>query len=125
MSNILTVDETQPQEKFRSIRYKCAVSGNYAQVVRGSAVGEVLNLNGALNPLNKTNALWGKDGPDRGYVLNGPAGFSAEIIPGADNLHPLLKVFASAGNEHAAGAYEAALTGDVDFMLEFVAPSFK
>lgn len=125
MANVLTIDETQPQEKFRTIRYKVALSGNYALAVRGTNAGEVLNLNGALNPLDKTNALWGKDGPDRGYPLQGPAGFSASIIPGADGLHPLLKVWASAGNEHVAGAYEGAITGDLDFFIEFVAASFK
>lgn len=126
MPNILTVDETQPQEKFRTVRYKVAIqAGNYVQAVRGSNVGEVLNLNGALNPLGKTNALWGKDGPDRGYPLQGPAGFGVSIIPGADGLHWLLKVWGSVGVEHVAGAYEAAIVADVDFLIEFTAANFK
>jgi hypothetical protein len=126
MANIITVDETQPQEKFRTVRYKVAIqAGNYVQAVRGSNVGEVLSLGAALNPKNKPNSFWGKDGPDVGYPLQGPAGFGASIIPGADGLHWLLKIWASAGVEHAAAAYEAAITGDLDFFVEFAAPNFR
>jgi hypothetical protein len=121
MANNLQVDDSIPQERVRFIRYKCTIlAGNYVQAVRGTGAGEVLNINGATNPKNLPQALWGKDGPTRGYVINGPGGFAAQIVPGADNLHPLLKIWASGGVEHAAGAYEAAITGDLDFFIEFV-----
>jgi len=42
-----------------------------------------------------------------------PAGYTAQIVPGADGLHPILKIFSAPGTELAAGAYPAAILADL------------
>jgi hypothetical protein len=121
MPNVLAVDDSIPQERVRLIRYKVTLSGAYVQAVRGTATGEVLNLNGATNPKGLPQALWGKDGPTRVYPLNGFGGFGVEIVQGVDNLHPILKFFGTTpGTELAAGAYAAGVTGDLDTFIEAI-----
>lgn len=121
MPNTLQVDDSVVQERTRTIRYKLTLTGNYVQAVRLSATGEVLNLNAATNPKSLPQAFWGKDGPSRVYPLNGFGGFGVEILPGTDNLHPLLKFYGTTpGTELAAGAYAAGVTGDLDTYFEAV-----
>lgn len=127
MPNVLTVDTNGvrifPDEK--RIRYTLTLSGAYVQAVRGSNVGELIDLTKALNPSFQAEVFWGQKGPTRGYVMQGGiAGNDAEIIPGADSLHWLLKVFSSANTELGAGAYNAAVTGDLDIIIEFTGRNF-
>lgn len=122
MPNVLAIDTNgvQSVEKFKTIVCKVTLSGAYVQAVRGSNVGEVLVPNSATNPALLPGATWGLTGPSRAYVVNGPAGFGAEMIPGADNFHWLLKIFGTTpGTELAAGAYGAGLTGDLDIKVAF------
>ena len=124
MPNVITVDGAQAvrvAEREKLVRYSCVLSGNYVQAgAAGSAVGEIIDLTKAVGaPGAPAGQFWGNKGPARGYALQGPAGFTAQLIPGADALHWILKVWSSAGNEHAAGAYEASITGDTNFFLEF------
>jgi hypothetical protein len=123
MANVLTVDGVQAvriAEREKLIRVNCVLSGNYVQApARGTNGGELIDLTKVVGIAGKEGQFWGPKGPARGYPLQGPAGFSAQLIPGADALHWVLKIWSSAGNEHAAGAYEASITGDLDFYLEF------
>lgn len=126
MPNVLTlvdINADRPMERELLIRYNVVLSGNYVQAVRGSDVGEVLKLETVVGNFSPRQ-YFGAKGAARVYALNGPAGFSVELLPGANGNHWLLKMFASAGNEHAAGAYEAAITGDLDFTIEASARSF-
>ena len=106
---------------FKKIRYSVTLSGNYVQAVRGANTGEVLALGSATNPLYLPDATWGQKGPLRACIVNGPAGNQAEIIPGADSLHWLLKFFSAADTELGAGAYSATIKADADFVVEFEA----
>ena len=124
MPNVMTVKAVQPENRFKRIRYGVVLSGNYVQAANG---GEVLNLNGAANPSFFAGASFGLTGPDptrqgAGYPLQGPGGLAAEIVPGVDAFHPILKLFdPTTGNELAAGAYPAKVSGDTNFTLEFEA----
>jgi hypothetical protein len=125
MPNVLTIDSggvgqgVRVNEREKIIRYNCVLSGNYVQAVRGSNVGELLDLTKVVGAL-QADQFWGISGPIRGYPLQGPGGSGVEIIPGADRLHWLLKMFAvGANNEFAAGAYPASVLADLDFYVEF------
>ena len=122
MSNVMTIDDNAVQvlEKSKTITYKVVLSGNYVQAVRLANTGEVLVPNNAANPQFLPGGIWGLNGPRRAYVINGPAGLGAEILPGADNFHWLLKLFnPTTGAELAAGAYAALQTADLDFKIAF------
>lgn len=126
MANLMTVDTNGVQvvEKFKTVVAKVVLSGNYAQAVRGANVGEVLvpnSVNTATgNPALLPGAGWGLTGPTRAYIINGPAGLGAEMLPGADNFHWLLRLFnPTTGAELAAGAYAALNLADLDFKVAF------
>lgn len=124
MANVLTITAIQPLDRFKIVRYNCVLSGNYVQVANG---GEVLTLNSALNPSILAGGYWGLTGPSftqgrlgTGYPLQGPGGLAAEIFPGVDGLHPILKLFdPTTGNELATGPYPAKVTVDTQFNLAF------
>jgi hypothetical protein len=112
--------------KQRFIRYLVALSGSYVQAVRGSNVGEVLNLgsiqSGTFDPMQ----YWGYEGPKIVKLVNGPGLYIAEIVPGADAFHWLLKVSSTTpGTELAAGAYPASITGDLDVYVEAWGAEYK
>ncbi|HLJ90518.1 MAG TPA: hypothetical protein VKZ53_27160 [Candidatus Angelobacter sp.] len=121
MANVITVKRVQNLERDKSIRYQVALSGNYVQVANG---GEVLAINSAQNPQFLPGAGWGLTGPDVtkfgvGYPLQGPGGLAAEIVPGVDAFHPILKLFnTTTGTELAAGAYPAAVIADTNFFIQ-------
>jgi hypothetical protein len=126
MSNTMIIDTNGVQvvEKFKTVVGKVTLTGNYVQAVRGANVGEVLlpnSLNTAAgNPGFIPGAGWGLAGPGRAYIINGPAGLGAEMIPGADNFHWLLRLFnPTTGAELAAGAYAALNLADLDFKVAF------
>lgn len=125
MANALTVDKVVTGDREKRIRYQVVLSGNYAQAVRGANTGEVLNLNGAAGG-NHPDQYWGAKGPQRVYPIQGPAGYTVEILPGADGNHWLYKVYSAVGTELVAGAYPAAITGDNlgDVMIEAVGREF-
>lgn len=122
MPNVMTVKRVQNLERDKSIRYQVVLNGNYVQVANG---GEVFNINVALNPQFLPGAFWGLTGPDVtkfgvGYPLQGPGGLAAELVPGVDAFHPILKLFDPlTGNELAAGAYAAKISGDNNFFVQF------
>lgn len=126
MPNVLTIKNVSPMMKIRKIRYQVALSGAYVQAVRGSNVGEVLNLGNYVGKFDPEQG-WGLDGPSvgSGKVTNPPAGYPAKIIPGADSQHWLLQIFSAAGVELAAGAYPAGILADVDIYIEFEGGNFK
>lgn len=115
-------------EREKLIRYSLTLSGVYVQAVRGTAVGEVIDLTKALSPTQfQPNQLWGYRGPVRGYILNGgSSGLNASILPGVDAFHWLLKVFSggNVGAELAAGAYSAGILADLDIIVEFTGNNF-
>lgn len=113
-------------EREKLIRYSIALAGNYVQHVRGSNVGEVINLTVAPSNANfSPMELWGYKGPVRGYILNtGGTGYSMSIVPGADAYHWLLCIFSGVAAELAAGAYPAPLVADADIVIEFSGQSF-
>jgi len=121
MANALALQEVQTGNNVDVYVYKLTLSGNYVQAVRGTNTGE------RLQPLNASNlnfnpkAFPGNKGFKRGYVIQGGAGNGVEIIPGADALNWLLKVFSAVNTELVAGAYNAAITGDLDFTIAFEA----
>jgi hypothetical protein len=130
MANVLTISEVNAvrvSEREKTIRYNVTLSGSYVRVVRGADTGEVLKLETAANPNSFSNAYWGPNGPSRVYVINGPAGYATEIIPGGTPNHWLLKIFTAANTEVAAGTYAAGaagITADVDFTIEASGRSF-
>lgn len=120
MPNTTAVQDVQPDIPTTIYIHKVTLTGSYVAAVPGSNVGEVIVPNSASNPKNLAKPV--ASAYLRGYVINGPAGFSAEIKPGADSLHWLLKLFGTTpGTELAAGAYGAGLTGDTDILVAFEA----
>lgn len=120
-TNLIDRNAVRVYEREKLIRYTVILSGNYQQHIRGQNVGEVLNLGQAYNPVTyQYDQYWGLKGPVRAYVLNaGASGYNMSICPGADPFHWLLYVQAlAAGGELAAGAYPAALTAELDIVIE-------
>jgi len=105
--------------------YKVTLSGNYVQAVRGSNTGEVLQPLSASNPNFKPKAYPGNKGFDRAYIIQGPGGNGAEIVPGADAFNWLLKLYSAANTQVTAGAYNAAVTGDLDILVGFECKNFN
>jgi hypothetical protein len=125
LANLLTVDAlginngVRVNEREKLVRYKLTLSGAYVQGVRGSAVGEVLDLTKVIPAGNAPDQLWGPTGPSKVYVLSvGNSGYSMSVIPGVDNLHWILMIFSGVAAQLAAGAYPAALLADVDILIE-------
>lgn len=119
MANTIAVDKVVVAGKEKRIRYKLTIlAGNYTTAVRGTNGGELIDLTKATG-IREADQFWGQKGPDRVYLLNGPGGFAAEVLPGADGLHWLLKMYSAPGTEIVNGtAYNAAVTGDLDFLVE-------
>ena len=117
----LDLDAVRLFEREKLIRYQVALSGNYVQAVRGTNVGEVLDLTKSpVAGLYQPNQFWGYKGPLNAYVTNiGSTGYSMSVIPGADALHWLLTIFSGVAAQLAAGAYPAGLTTDLDIKVEF------
>lgn len=110
-------------EREKRVRYSVTLSGSYVQHVRGSNVGEVLDLTKGLSPsFDFANQFWGMRGPVRMYVLNpGGTGYQMTIVPGADSLHWLLAIYSGVATELAAGTYAANAAGlltDLDIVVE-------
>ncbi len=119
MPNVLTVIGDNTTIKERYLRYGVALSGSYVQAVRGSNVGEVLNLSSIASGTYGPTQYWGFEGPKYVKLLNGPGGYTAEILPGADKFHWLLKIYGTTpGTELSAGAYPASISGDLDIAIE-------
>lgn len=125
MSNLLTVDAlgvkngVRVNEREKLVRYKLTLLGNYVQHVRGTPVGEVLDLTKAVGAGAAYDQFWGVGGPAQVYVLNaGGTGYSLSVVPGADSLHWLFCVFSGVAVELVAGAYPAGLLGDADILIE-------
>ena len=126
MPNVLTVKSAPTVMKQRFIRYLVTLSGSYVQAVRGANTGEVLNLgtiaSGTFDPMQ----YWGYEGPKIVKLVNGPGGYTAEILPGADAFHWLLKIYGTTpGTELSAGAYPAGISGDLDIYIEAWGAEFK
>lgn len=125
MPNILTVDAlgvnngVRVNEREKLVRYKLTLAGNYVQGVRGSAVGEILDLTKVVPAGNSPDQFWGPQGPSKCYVLSvGNSGYSMSVIPGVDNLHWILMIFSGVAAQLAAGAYPAGLLTDLDILIE-------
>jgi hypothetical protein len=119
MANLMALQEVQHSQDVTVYIYKVTLSGSYAAATRGSNIGEQLKPFAASNPNFLPNAFPGNKGFKRGYALQGPAGNGTSILPGADIFTWLVKLFASANTEVTPGAYNAAITGDQDFLVAF------
>lgn len=124
MPNVLTILEVSPMIKQRRIRYGVVLTGAYVQAVRGTNVGEVLIPNNAIGKFD-SQQYWGFQGPKFGEASQVPAGYTATLLPGADSLHWLLKLFSAPGTELAAGAYPAGILADIDAVVEFWGADYK
>lgn len=128
MANVLTVkvNGVRVSEREKLVRYGVTLSGSYATHTRGTAIGEILNLNAAANPSFAAEALWGTKGPDAVYVVNvGNTGFSMSIVPGVDGLHWQLVIFSGVATEQAPATYASLnLTTDLDIIIEASGRSF-
>lgn len=126
MANALTIADANAvriNDKEKLIRYKVALTGGYVQAVRGTAVGEVLNL-AVITGLFQAGQFWSTKGPISGRVQQGPQGLVARIIPGVDAFHWILQIFSAFATELAAGAYSAAVLADADIVVEFYGRTF-
>jgi hypothetical protein len=100
----------------KTITYKVTFSGNY------TAGGDTLNLTTATNPKFLSGAFLGYV-PTEYRVCNDAAGYGFEWVPGTTLANGKLKLWSSANTELAAGAYNAALTGD-SLLIEFSVKQF-
>ena len=123
MANTMILQDVQVGERTTLYVHKVTLSGSYVQAVRGSNTAELLAPNAASNPNFFAKPSAGEY--LRAYPLQGPGGFSCEILPGSNATSWLLKVYGSSGTEHTAAAYEAAITGDLDFYVGFEARNYK
>jgi hypothetical protein len=121
MANVLSVNDlnaVRQEQREKTITYSVTLSGNYVNFVRGTNVGEVLNLNAAIGQY-LPDQFWGNVGPQVVYPLNtGATGYAMSIVPGADKLHWLLVIFSGIAAQLAPGAYPAGLTTDLDIKVE-------
>jgi hypothetical protein len=126
VSGVIDRNAVRVYEREKLIRYSVTLSGAYVNAVRGSNVGEVLDVTKVLSPTTyQSNQSWGYKGPVRLYVLTpGNTGYGMTILPGADAFHWLLKIFSTVTGELAAGAYPAALTTDLDIVVEATGLAF-
>lgn len=121
MSNVLALQEVQTGNNVDVYIYKLTLSGNYVQAVRTTNTGERLQPLNATNPNFVSKAFPGNKGFKRGYVIQGGGGNGVEILPGLDAFNWLLKVYSAANTELGAGAYNVAVTGDLDILVAFEA----
>lgn len=111
MAAALTVlDVQKPVRRKKSVLYSVVLSGSY------STGGDTLNLNGATSA-KLPGELWSAN-PAYGKIIQGFAGYDAEIVKGTNATNWKLKLFTSANTETTAAAYNAALTGDTNLMIE-------
>jgi hypothetical protein len=124
MANVLTVRDlnaVRQEQREKTIRYTVTLSGNYTQFVRGTNVGEVLDLTKVQSTQYLPDQYWGNVGPQIMYLLNnGSSGTatSMSIVPGADKMHWLLVIYSAVGTQLAAAAYPAGLLADLDIVAE-------
>lgn len=126
MPNVLSIPDfnaVRQTEKEKLIRYKVVLSGAYVQAVRGTAVGEVLNL-ASVAGLFQPGQFWSQKGPITGRVQQGPQGLVGRILPGVDALHPILQLWTNSTTELVAGAYAAGVLADQDIIVEFYGRTF-
>lgn len=121
MPNTMALQEVQTGNNVDVYIYKLTLSGAYVVSVRGTNTGERLQPLLATNPNFFPKGFPGIKGFKRAYVIQGGAGNGTEIIPGADALNWILKMYSAANTELTAAAYNAAITGDLDFMVAFEA----
>lgn len=124
MANQLTVLGSNPMFKQRRIRYGLTLAGLYVQAVPGSNVGEVLIPGNAVGKFDPEQ-YWGFQGPTHGEVSQPIQGYGAQIVPGADSQHWLLRLFSSPGTELAAGAYAAGVLADLYAYIEFWGADYR
>lgn len=115
----MALQEVQTGNNVDVYIFTITLTGSYVQAVRGTNTGELLLPLNASNPNFFPKGFPGIKGFKRAYVIQGGGGNGTQIIPGADPLHWLLKFFSAANTQLTAGAYNAAITGDVDFMIAF------
>jgi hypothetical protein len=119
MPNTLALQEVQHSQDVTVYVYLITLTGSYVQASRGTNTGELMLPLSATNPSNLPNGYPGIKGFKRGYVIQGGGGNGTEVLPGLDPLHWLLKFYSAANTQLAAGAYNAAITGDLDFLIGF------
>lgn len=102
-SKITYIDYTR-RRKRRSLTI--TPSGNYV------VGGDTLDLTKTTNPNFIASSSFAGV-PQNSISQNAPGGYTAEFIPGATLAACKVKYYASDGTELAAGAYPAALTGDL------------
>ena len=95
---------------------KVVASGNY---VTG---GDTVDLTNVSNPNFLSDQRFGQNSSINDYeVVQAPAGYTAELVPGATLATWKLMVFSAPNTQLAAAAYPAAITGDF-FILRFTGP---
>lgn len=123
MANQLTVQSANHTRRKIVRRYLLAVSGNY------TPGGDPIDFTNVLNPGWHANPIPGGfpvPSINDVKIEKSPAGYNAEIVAGTGNTlstFAALKVSSAPGQELAAGAYPAALTGD-PFLIEVTASTF-
>lgn len=111
MSVALAVQSIDITRRKKRITYKLTFSGNY------TAGGDTLNLSTATNP-KFLPAAFPSRVPDQIDVMGSPGGNAPEAVLGTGPSDNKLKLFSSANNELAAGAYNAAVTADANVLIE-------
>lgn len=104
LASTVTVVDITRRRKRKTIQV--TPSGNYV------AGGDTIDLTATTNPSFLAGAGFGSV-PKRYIACRAPGGYTAEYIPGATLATCKVKYYSAAGQELAAGAYPAALTGDV------------
>lgn len=107
----LRVMEVIPTRRHRTIRYEVTPAGVYA------AGGDVVDFTLATNPFSKPMAFLSvPPAADQVKFLDSLAGADPEYVVGATLALGKVKLWSSAGNDHAAGVYTAAELADKLYM---------
>jgi hypothetical protein len=113
---VVSVDNTRRKKR---ITYKPTFSGNYT-----NPGGDTLDFTAATDP-NFKNARIPAVAPEFIEINGNPGGNGAEGIPGTTAANGKIKLFSSVNTELAGGAYNAAVTGDVNVTITAVFPQAK
>ena len=111
MAVALAIKAIDVSRRRKRITYNLTFSGNY------STGGDTLNLATASNP-RFLDAGYPSRVPDQIDVMGNPGGTSAEAVLGTGMTDNKIKLFSAPNTELAAGAYNAAVTGDLNVQVE-------
>ena len=113
MAVALAIQKVDVSRRQKRIFYGATFSGNYA------TGGDTLDFAAATNPKFEA-AAYPSRAPDVIIVHGAPGGNPAEGVLGTDMTNSLIKMFSASDTELGAGAYNAAVTGDGNIVIEAV-----